>query len=394
MDVLNRRVASSWWVLAIWSTWCWSRLFIAVLAQTLLDWRDAHYLFARCSNLTATSRLARSCGNSSGLRLVTHPSVVSEWAPRGSLLVTRMLSEHWLLILLKDLAWATWILLERRMSLVVRHWASYSSSKRRREVVCMVVAIVGARANCSRSAPALISGDSPLVICRRVVLLDACVDHHFIFRHLAVCLIDSQLLMDAALVRSIIATGSSVLVWNHHYSWALITENAAIIVQIWIALVAQVAVPVLVLFWAAQLLMLLMHLHDLHDWLLHLDLLADREAAWVSLVSRCCLMIWNPQGLRLVLSLFNIIIVKRRHIVLALLVNLIVILLLRRWELVHVDVGPIQEGVWMCARSFLLAQVATNFLAGTVLLMSRLILKILHMLAICVFNLWWHTFFT
>jgi len=76
----------------------------------------------------------------------------------------------------------------------------------------MVVAIVGARANCSRSAPALISGDSPLVICRRVVLLDACVDHHFIFRHLAVCLIDSQLLMDAALVRSTIAAGSSVLV--------------------------------------------------------------------------------------------------------------------------------------------------------------------------------------
>lgn len=256
-----------------------------------------------------------------------------------------------------------------------------------------MIAIVGARANCSRSAPALISGDSPLVTCWRVVLLDACVDHHFIFGHLAVCLIDSQLLMDAALVWSTIATGSSVLVWNHHYSWALITENAAIVVQIRVTLVAQVAVPVLVLLWAAQLLMLLMHLHDLHDWLLHLDLLADREIAWVSLVSRCCLMIWNPQGLRLILSLFNVIIVKRWHIVLALLINLIVILLVRRWELVHVDVCPIQEGVWMCTWSFLLAQVATNFLAGTVLLVPLLILKILHMLTICIFNLWWHTFF-
>jgi len=76
----------------------------------------------------------------------------------------------------------------------------------------MMIAIVGARANCSRSAPALISGDSPLVACRGVVLLDACVDHHFIFRHLAVCFIDSQLLVDAALVRSTIAAGSSVLI--------------------------------------------------------------------------------------------------------------------------------------------------------------------------------------
>jgi len=76
----------------------------------------------------------------------------------------------------------------------------------------MVIAIVGARANCSRSAPALISGDSPLVTCSWVVLLHSSVDHHFIFRHLAVCLIDSQLLMDAALVRSTVAAGSSVLV--------------------------------------------------------------------------------------------------------------------------------------------------------------------------------------
>jgi len=76
----------------------------------------------------------------------------------------------------------------------------------------MVVAVIGAGANCSRSTPALIPGDSPLVTCSRVVLLDACMDHHFIFRHLAVCLVDSQLLMDAALVRSTIATSSSVLV--------------------------------------------------------------------------------------------------------------------------------------------------------------------------------------
>ena len=33
----------------------------------------------------------------------------------------RVLSELWLLILLKDLAWATWVLLESGMSLVVRH---------------------------------------------------------------------------------------------------------------------------------------------------------------------------------------------------------------------------------------------------------------------------------
>ena len=77
----------------------------------------------------------------------------------------------------------------------------------------MMIAVVSARANCSRSAPALISGDSPLVTCRGVVLLDACVDHHFIFSHLAVRLIDSQLLlMDAALVWSTIAAGSSMLV--------------------------------------------------------------------------------------------------------------------------------------------------------------------------------------
>jgi len=77
----------------------------------------------------------------------------------------------------------------------------------------MMIAIVSARGNCPGSAPALISGDSPRVTCRGVVLLDACMDHHFIFGHLAVCLIDSQLLlMDAALVWSIIATGSSVLV--------------------------------------------------------------------------------------------------------------------------------------------------------------------------------------
>lgn len=289
------------------------------------------------------------------------------------------MSELWLLILLKDLAWATWVLLESRMSLLVCHWASSSSSKRRREVVSMMmIAVVSARADCSGSASALISGDSPLVTCRGVVLLDAPVDHHLIFGHLAVCLIDSQLLMDVALVWPALATYSGVLVWNHHHSWALITENAAIIVHIWIHLVTQVAVPALVLFWAAQLLMLLMHLHDLHDWLLHLDLLADGEIASISLMSRRSLMIWNPQGLRLLLSLFNIIIVKWWHIVLVLLVNLIVILLVRGRELVHVDVSPVQEGVWVRAWSFLLAQIATSFLVGAMLLLLPLpILKIL-----------------
>ena len=70
-----------------------------------------------------------------------------------------------------------------------------------------------------------------------------------------------------------------------------------------------------------------MHLHDLHYWLLHLNVLADREIARVSLMARNGLMIWDPQRLRLVLPLLNVIIVKCGHVILVLLVNLIVILL-------------------------------------------------------------------
>lgn len=77
----------------------------------------------------------------------------------------------------------------------------------------MMVAIVGARASHPRPAPALVSGDSPLVASSGVVLLDACVVHQFIFRQLAVCLVEPQLLLlDAALVRSTIAANSSVLI--------------------------------------------------------------------------------------------------------------------------------------------------------------------------------------
>lgn len=76
-----------------------------------------------------------------------------------------------------------------------------------------MVAIVGARANHSRPAPALVSGDSPLVASSGVVLLDTCVVHQFIFRQLAVSLVEPQLLLlDAALVRSTIAANSSVLI--------------------------------------------------------------------------------------------------------------------------------------------------------------------------------------
>ena len=70
-----------------------------------------------------------------------------------------------------------------------------------------------------------------------------------------------------------------------------------------------------------------MHLHDLHYWLLHLNVFADRESAGVSLAARTWVMIWDSQRLRLLLPLLNIIIVKCGHIILVLLVNLIVILL-------------------------------------------------------------------
>ena len=77
----------------------------------------------------------------------------------------------------------------------------------------MVVAVVSPRADSSRSTPTLISGDPSLIIYSWVVLLYACMDHHFIFSHLTVCLIDSQLLlMDAAMVRSTVASSSSVFI--------------------------------------------------------------------------------------------------------------------------------------------------------------------------------------
>ena len=231
-------------------------------------------------------------------------------------------------------------------------------------------------ATISSSAPALISWDASLVTCRRVVLWQTCVGHHITLRQLAVSLVDSWLLLvKAAWTWPTGASDSRVLVRDHHYSWALIAEKTAIVVQIRIAVMAQVAVPVLVLFWATQLLVLLVHLHDLHYWLLHLDVFADGEIAGVSLAARTWLMIWDPQRLRLVLPLLNVIIVKCGHVILVLLVNLIVILLVCWGELIHVEMSPVQKGIWMGARRLLIAQISADLFARTMLLLlSQLIL--------------------
>ena len=86
---------------------------------------------------------------------------------------------------------------------------------------------------------------------------------------------------------SINSTGE--LIWNHHDSWAIITEDAR---SIWVAIdrtSAQIGISWLLnsTFLATQLLVLLMHLHDLHDWLLHFDLFATREFGTRGVV-------WNP----------------------------------------------------------------------------------------------------
>ena len=116
MNILNRWVTASGWVLASRARWGGPWFFKAVLAQTLLGWRHTHYLVGWRSSLAG--HRSRPCRDLGSLWLIAQPSVISEWAPWGSLLMW-VLSKRGLLVLLEDLAWAAWVLLEGGKALSV-----------------------------------------------------------------------------------------------------------------------------------------------------------------------------------------------------------------------------------------------------------------------------------
>lgn len=123
---------------------------------------------------------------------------------------------------------------------------------------------------------------------------------------------------------------TSQLVRYHHEPRTIITEDAR---GIWVGIggtSAEVAVPLLVnslILLPTQLLMLMVHLHDLHNWLLHLNLLSSRKLAsrWV---------VRNSQGViaTLTLHFFKLVIIKRRDVVLHVLNLNLVIFLLVCWR--------------------------------------------------------------
>jgi hypothetical protein len=254
-----------------------------------------------------------------------------------------LLSKTGLLVLLEYLAWATWILLEDRCV------SSCSLLTGRTSKVILV-------------ETALDSWSAPAQVFRNCSALLAVINAIGVY--LAVGLVESQLLLVVE------ATAGEFILHARLVAEAL----------------RSVAVPILswmLLLLAAQLLVLMVHLHDLHYWLLHFNvILADWEAAWFSLVSpHNSIMVWDSQR---VLTLLNLISVEGRNIVVLILLEELVVLLLIWWHLIHVQVSSVKESIGVSVWSLLITQAGACLLVWAeelLLLLSDLTVRVLLLLA-------------
>lgn len=197
-------------------------LVVAVLAKTLFDWGHIYRIL-----LGSLIALARS-----GLRIVAQS--ISIWTS-GCLVQIRV-------VLLEHLAWAALILLKCWMTMMLL------------KLLLATSALLFSVFRTTNSA--------------RYLTEWAC---------------------SVAIWPLLWSTSSSHLIRDHHNPWAFIANDAAIVhileVQVltW-AVATQIAVSLLAclwipLFWAAEL---LVHLHQLHNWLRELDVFASREVSGFS----------------------------------------------------------------------------------------------------------------
>ena len=140
------------------------------------------------------------------------------------------------------------------------------------------------------------------------------------------------------------------------FSWQtslLILINARINSTTWSF--TKVTIPLLMIF--AHLVMLLVHLHDLHDWLLHFDLIASWKFGIVTLFGVLRELIRDSEGafFRLTLLLLKFIVIECRDIVVHVLeLQLVVLFLVSGGNLIHINVSSIQEGIWMLLKIYLM----------------------------------------
>ena len=111
-----------------------------------------------------------------------------------------------------------------------------------------------------------------------------------------------------------------------------------------------------------------MHLHHLHDWLLQFDIIAELIAhhGALDVLPRWTPLSWYPQRLGVleaVLPLLDLVVVELGDVVYLLLLNLVVLLLVARRELIQVDVSTVQEGVGVGAWGLLVAEVGAILFA-------------------------------
>lgn len=116
---------------------------------------------------------------------------------------------------------------------------------------------------------------------------------------------------------------------------------------------------------------LLVHLHELHDWLGEFDVLAAREVPGFSGPLAITSTVRKSERSTFFLpfllerEVVQLVVVERTHVPLAHLphlLHLLILLLVGTAHLVHIDMCPIQERVGMSARRLLLAQIAIMLL--------------------------------
>ena len=177
---------------------------------------------------------------------------------------------------------------------------------------------------------------------------------------------------------SSVLRSSTHFIRYHHDSWTFVAETTHVILEMKVlawAVAAQIAVSVLFvwvpLLGAAEL---LVHLHELHDWLGEFDVLAAREVPGFSGPLAITSTVRKSERSTFFLpfllerEVVQLVVVERTHVPLAHLphlLHLLILLLVGTAHLVHIDMCPIQERVGMSARRLLLAQIAIMLLCWT-----------------------------
>ena len=142
------------------------------------------------------------------------------------------------------------------------------------------------------------------------------------------------------------------LIGDHHQSRAIVAEETAVSGLSAHVLRARLWIPAVIVFLTTHLLLLLVHLHDLHDGLLHLDLFASLAEPIVAHLEGLVQFFARFESqLSVILVFLELILVEWWNVVMVSARNS------RRFiELVQIDVGPVQEGIWMAVWSLLVAQ--------------------------------------